>query len=67
MPMLSISDVNLVGRNDVADFALDAGKPHFRLFNAGACRTARVQPHLAGVHGREEILAHQPDQARARQ
>ena len=63
MPMLSISISISSRRDDGADFALQIGEPDFGLFDARACRTARVQPHLAGIDRGEEILAHQPAQA----
>ena len=59
--------LDLVRRNGGADLAFDGGEPHLRLFDSRAGRTARVQPHLAGIHRGEEILAHQPRQAERRQ
>ena len=66
MPMLSMSSVDLVRRDDVADFAFDRGEPHFGLFDARAGGAARMQPHLAGIDIGKEILANQPEQAQAR-
>ncbi len=39
------------------------GESHLRLFDARARGSARVQPHLAGVHVGKEILADQAGQA----
>ena len=57
--------VDLVGRNDVADLAFDRGEARLGLLDARAGGTARMQPHLAGIDGGEEILADQPRPARA--
>ena len=45
----------------MADVILHAGEILLGLLDAGARRTADVQPQLPGIHAGEEILANQKD------
>ena len=54
--------VDFIGWDDSADFALESSKPGLCLFNAGAGGAASMKAHLSGIHIREKVFTHQPDQ-----
>ena len=56
--------VDFARRNHLADFVIDIGEDQLRS-SSMRVPTGRpsVQPQLAGIHGRKEILTHERDQA----
>ena len=56
-PMLSTMDLQLVGRDGLADGVLDMVEQRRGILDPRADRRAHVQGDLAGVDGREEVRA----------
>src|SRR5579883_2587242 len=51
--------LDFIGRDYGADFVLEGSEADFGLFDARPGGPARVQAHLAGIDGREKVLADQ--------
>ena len=59
--------VQLAGRNHAADFLFNFGEDQLGLLDARSGRRLRVQTNLSGIHGGEEIAAHQVNQTQGAQ